>query len=143
MAKLDYLKDDTSNISKYTGTLMVKSTPKTSETGLPHPQPETAGIKCSDPPGMVVWNFEVMIDCISSPFYSPSMNLTKGRTSELALKFLTNSLNRKETHRSSNSALRLELPFFVEKWYDYASREAAHHAVRISYLHCRRVFKGA
>jgi hypothetical protein len=35
MAKLNYLKDDKSNISRYTDTLMVKSIPKMLETGHP------------------------------------------------------------------------------------------------------------
>ena len=33
MAELDHLKDDKSNISRFTGTLMVKSIPKTLGTG--------------------------------------------------------------------------------------------------------------
>jgi hypothetical protein len=35
MANLDYLKDDKSNISRYTGPLMAGSTPKTLGTGHP------------------------------------------------------------------------------------------------------------
>jgi hypothetical protein len=36
MAKLDNLKDDKSNLSRYTGTLMVRSIPKT--LGIGHPE---------------------------------------------------------------------------------------------------------
>ena len=45
MAKLDYLKDDKSNISRYTGTLMAGSTPKTLGTGHPEPNVVIPGTK--------------------------------------------------------------------------------------------------
>lgn len=45
MAKLDYLKDDKANLSKYTGTPMVKSIPKTLGTGHPESNVAIPGTK--------------------------------------------------------------------------------------------------
>jgi len=45
MAELDHLKDDKSNISRFTGILMVKSIPETSGTGHPESNVVISGTK--------------------------------------------------------------------------------------------------
>jgi hypothetical protein len=45
MAKLDHLKDDKSNISRFTGILMIKSIPKTLGTGSPELNVVISGTK--------------------------------------------------------------------------------------------------